>query len=314
MSGQNEHALQKVLIVDDAAPIHSLIRARLAGEGLELHSAYDGETGLRLALEVQPDLILLDLEMPEPGGFEVCRRLKSDPRTMNALVLFLTGGAATEQKLRGLELGAVDYLAKPFDSAELRARVRSSLRIKALLDLLSRKAMVDGSTGLWNRAFLEARLGGELSLARRTGRPLGCILIGIDRLNAVRDGQGHRLADEIVRGLAAAFLAECRTEDLVCRYGAAEFLVLTPNVGAEGATRLAERLRARGAAMQFQHGGHQGASPADVRITCSVGVAEFAPKAAPMIARAEQALAKAAAGGNCVVRDVPPDAVTKDAA
>src|SRR5438046_6266680 len=99
---------------------------------------------------------------------------------MNIPVVFLTGAGSTEEKIRGLELGAVDYVTKPFDIAELRARVRASLRTKYLLDLLSKKAMIDGLTGLWNRAYLDQRLDAEVSLARRNGQAFSCIMADVD--------------------------------------------------------------------------------------------------------------------------------------
>lgn len=294
---ENTQPPRKLLIIDDLVSIHTLIRARLASEGLEIHSAYDGETGLRLAAEVQPDLILLDVEMPEPSGFEVCRRLKSNAETMNTLIVFLTGATSTDEKIRGLNLGAVDYITKPFDSAELRARVRACLRTKYLLDLLAKKAMVDGLTGLWNRAYLDTRLGGELSLARRTGRSLACTLIDVDHFKAINDAYGHPFGDEVLRRVASVFLHECRTEDVVCRYGGEEFLVLTPNVGTDGAGILAERLRLKVAALRFKSGERE------VRITCSFGISEFAATDTPLVVAADKALYQAkAAGRNCVVK------------
>src|SRR3954470_6639439 len=127
---------QKVLIIDDSEMIHGLIRARLKDEPVELLFAADGVRGLQMAAEHAPDLVLLDVDMPEPDGFEVCRRLKADPATREIVVIFLTGASSTDQKLMGLELGAVDYVIKPFDPAELRARVKASLRTKQLLNSL----------------------------------------------------------------------------------------------------------------------------------------------------------------------------------
>jgi diguanylate cyclase (GGDEF)-like protein/PAS domain S-box-containing protein len=127
---------QKVLIIDDSEMIHGLVRARLRDEPVELLFAADGVRGLEMAKSHAPDLVLLDVDMPEPDGFEVCRRLKADPATREIAVIFLTGASSTQQKLMGLELGAVDYVIKPFDPAELRARVKASLRTKQLLNSL----------------------------------------------------------------------------------------------------------------------------------------------------------------------------------
>jgi diguanylate cyclase (GGDEF)-like protein/PAS domain S-box-containing protein len=127
---------QRVLIIDDSESIHALVRARLKDEPVELLNARDGNLGLEIARERTPDLILLDVDMPDPDGFEVCRRLKADAITREIPVIFLTGASSTDQKLKGLELGAIDYIIKPFDPAELRARVKASLRTKQLLDSL----------------------------------------------------------------------------------------------------------------------------------------------------------------------------------
>src|SRR3954465_5798510 len=136
----NDELGQRVLIIDDSDSIHALVRARLKDEPVELLNAADGTAGLELARAKMPDLILLDVDMPDPDGFEVCRRLKADAETRDVPVIFLTGASSTERKRQGLELGAVDYITKPFDPAELRARVRASLRTKHLLDVICEKA------------------------------------------------------------------------------------------------------------------------------------------------------------------------------
>jgi predicted signal transduction protein with EAL and GGDEF domain/FixJ family two-component response regulator len=123
---------QKLLVIDDSPDVHELVSIWLADQGVEIRFAPDGAHGLSAAAEWSPDLILLDVDMPGIDGFEVCRRLKANPDTRPVPVVFLSGAADTEQRLRGLELGAVDYVAKPFDPTELRARVRSNLAMRQL--------------------------------------------------------------------------------------------------------------------------------------------------------------------------------------
>jgi diguanylate cyclase (GGDEF)-like protein/PAS domain S-box-containing protein len=134
---------QTLLIVDDSADVHALVGAWLADEPVDLHAAYDGASGVAMARRLRPDLILLDVEMPGAiDGFAACALLKADPDLRDVPVVFLSGASTTDEKLRGLDLGASDYVTKPFDPAELRARVRASLRTKQLLDLLAQKAVV----------------------------------------------------------------------------------------------------------------------------------------------------------------------------
>ncbi|HTW93746.1 MAG TPA: diguanylate cyclase [Tepidisphaeraceae bacterium] len=235
----------KVLIIDDSALVHHLIRARLAGEAVEIFDAANGVEGLALAGEMLPDLILLDVEMPAPDGFEVCGQLKANPATVGIPIVFITGVSSTAEKIRGLELGAVDYVTKPFDPAELRARVRASLRTKYLLDLLNHKAQIDGVTGLWNRAYLQQRLEQEISMARRHGHPLGLILGDADHFRKVNETYGLHCGDAALRAMAAMMVESSRREDIICRFEGAGFAILTPGVADEGAAVLAERLRSK---------------------------------------------------------------------
>lgn len=132
--------MQKLLIVDDSPDVHELIRIWLANKPLEFFSCDTGEECLALAPELRPDVVLLDVELPGLDGFEVCRRLKANAATSEISIIFLTGASSTEEKLRGLELGAIDYITKPFDPAELRARVRAALNTRRLTGLLADKA------------------------------------------------------------------------------------------------------------------------------------------------------------------------------
>src|SRR5438874_7041601 len=261
---------QRVLVIDDSKNVHALIKARLAGEPVELHFCLSTAQGMMLASQVLPDLILLDVDMPDMDGFEVCRRLKGQPATMNIPVVFLTGAGSTEDKIRGLELGAVDYVTKPFEPAELRARVRAALRTKYLLDLLNKKAMIDGLTGLWNRTFFDQPLAAQLSLSRRSGQPVAIVLCDLDNFKQINDRCGHLTGDEALRIVAACMQATCRIEDVVCRFGGEEFGIIVPNTPSDRALIMAERLRKNIEKLQLQHRG------VPVPIMCSFGIADVA--------------------------------------
>jgi two-component system cell cycle response regulator len=274
----------KVLMIDNARMMHGVVRARLAADGLEFHSAFSGEEGLDTAKTLRPDVILLDVEMPTPNGFEVCRRLKEDPEFANTPVIFLTGVSSTEEKIRGLNLGAIDYVTKPFDAAELQARVRAALRNKELLDLLAKKAMIDGLTGLYNRGYLNQRLAEELAHSRRHNRPMSCVMLDVDHFKSINDTHGHGFGDFVLKEVACILQQHCRAEDIACRYGGEEFAVLARETGAEAAMPFAERLRAAIAAGPFSRGA------ISVSVTVSLGVADLGDGADGLVEHADRAL------------------------
>ncbi len=262
---------QKVLIVDDAPAMRALISARLRNEQLDIRSADSGAAGLQMAREWQPDLILLDVNMPDTDGFQVCRELKADPNTWRSQVVFLTGAAATDEKIKGLNVGATDYITKPFEPAELLARVRACLRTKFLLDLLADRAMLDGLTGLWNRTYFDQRLASEIAGALRSGGPLACVMCDLDHFKNMNDTYGHPFGDNVLRQVGAEMVAGCRGNDVVCRYGGEEFVILARGSDGPGTAMLVERIRASIERLEFYHNGTV------VKITCSFGVAQANP-------------------------------------
>lgn len=232
-----------VLVIDDSADVHRLLRARLSQEELSFVSAYSGAEGLVAAERMQPSLITLDLNMDGMDGFEVLRQLKAKPVTQQIPVIILSTQASREDKVKAFDLGAVDYVAKPFEFTELRVRVRSAIRVHQLVQMLAQKAKVDGLTGLWNRAFFDGRWAEEFARASRYGQPLSVMLIDCDRFKSINDDFGHPAGDSLLQGLARIIQRECRQTDLACRYGGEEFIVIMPGTDADEATVLAERIR-----------------------------------------------------------------------
>ena len=275
----------KILVIDDSSDIHTLVKVRLSKEQFVIHCASDGAAGLAAAREFEPDLILRDIDMPERDGFAVCADLKGNPTTQDIPIIFLSGAASTKDKIRGLELGATDYVTKPFDPAELQARVRASLRTRELVELLSKKAMIDGLTGLWNRTYLDMHVTIELSSARRSNQPLSCIMADVDCFKSINDTYGHSFGDDVLRAIAAVFTRNCRVEDIVCRYGGEEFTILLPNTSLHRAAELAERLRIAIESLPFFY------RDVPVSVTCSLGVANLRESIPPSILElADQAL------------------------
>ncbi|MGA2499862.1 MAG: diguanylate cyclase [Tepidisphaeraceae bacterium] len=284
--------LQKLLVIDDSESIHALLRVRLRDECVEIFSALDGPAGLEMAKQVSPDLVFLDVDMPVTNGFAVCQELKLDALTTSVPVIFLTGASSTDEKIRGLDAGAIDYITKPFDAAELRARVRAGLRTKFLLDLLSKKAMIDGLTGLWNRAYFDQRLAAETSLAERSGHPLSVVMADIDYFKRINDRFGHPCGDEVLRTAGQLLTESCRKEEVVCRYGGEEFAVVVPNSAIDDATGLAGRFNRIIASHEFVCRGVR------TPLTCSFGVAELArARSCDVVELADQALYRAKQNG-----------------
>ncbi len=257
---------QTILIIDDSPDIHQLLKVRLKNLDVALAHALSGAEGKVKAEETQPDLILLDVHMPEASGFDVCRDLKASSTTQNIPVIFLTGAADVDQKVLGFELGAVDYIQKPFDSAELNARVRAALRTKRFQDMLAQRAMIDGLTGLWNRTHFEMRLQEEVAATQRYDRPLSLIMLDVDHFKSLNDNHGHPFGDEVLQAVGEALAETARTSDWACRYGGEEFSLILRETNLEGAIILAERLRKLIEGLTLRNKGQ------DVRVTASFGV------------------------------------------
>ncbi len=258
---------QSVLVIDDSSDVHDLLGVRLKPEGVQLHRALSGEEGVELASELRPDLILLDIDLPNLTGFEVCRRLKTSVATASIPIIFLTGAAEVHDKVQGFDLGAVDYVTKPFEPAELRARVRAALRTKRYQDLLATRANLDGLTGLWNRAYFGLRFEEEMAAARRYGRSVSLLLFDLDHFKRFNDDYGHPFGDLVLQRTGEVLLSLLRVTDTPCRYGGEEFAVILTETDLAGAVRTAERVQEalRWINLPQKMG-------ADVRVTASFGV------------------------------------------
>ena len=292
----------KVLVVDDSPEALAIAQARLAKEELEIQCAAGGQAGLDAARSFRPDLVLLDVDMPDLSGFDVCRAMKADPELCMIPVIFLSGFDSSQDRVEGLDIGAVDYVAKPFDAFELRARVRAALRTKRLQDLLVERAHVDPLTELPNRRALDDCLLREWARAQRQGKGLSVVMADLDRFKLINDTHGHPAGDQVLRMAARIIAAQCRQSALPARYGGEEFAIVVPEEPADAAALLAERCRDEIARARIAIDGQA------VGVTASFGVADSrwaaSPESLVELADANLYLAKQA-GRNTVVSAEP---------
>ena len=216
----------RVLVIDDSPQVCELLRSRLADMLIDFRFVQTGGEALDTANHNGTDLILLDINLCDMSGLEVCRLLKQMPQTHDIPVIFLSGVDDMAAKVRAFDLGAVDYIVKPFEPAELRARVRSALRTKALMDMLTVQAQIDGLSGLRNRRYFDQRLDEEAEAARRYARNLGLLLIDVDQFKQINDSFGHPAGDQIIQRFAALLSYTARKSDVACRYGGDEFALI----------------------------------------------------------------------------------------
>lgn len=283
----------KVLIVDDSPDALALARVRLGKEGHEIVVADGGRAGLAMAAREMPDLILLDVDMPDMSGFDVCRALKADSDLCMIPIIFVSGSGGPEDKIKGLDLGAVDYVTKPFDAFELRARVNAALRTKHMQDLLIERARIDPLTGLANRRGLAERLQQEWARIQRHGGKLSFIMGDVDHFKRINDTHGHSVGDRALCEVAGAIAGQCRATDLPSRWGGEEFAIVVPDEAAAGAAELAERCRAAVEDISISIG------PETVRATASFGVADASTSDSPeaLTEQADEALGRAKHAG-----------------
>jgi diguanylate cyclase (GGDEF)-like protein len=236
----NRRAL--ILIIDDEVANIEILNAALEDD-YELCFAISGEEAIEIALAALPDLILLDVLMPGIDGYEVCRRLKEDKLIADVPIIFTTGLDDQEAEVRGLALGAIDYITKPISPGIVRARVRNHLELKHMRDELAELAVTDALTGLGNRRRLEQTLNQETARLGRTADWLSVIILDIDFFKQFNDTYGHPAGDRCIAMIAAALnRAVRRAADLIARYGGEEFACVLPGVGHEEAMAVARNI------------------------------------------------------------------------
>jgi two-component system cell cycle response regulator len=305
-----------VLLVEDSSAIRALVRRMLVAGGHTVVEASGGAAALAACRERQPDVMLLDVEMPEMSGWDVLAAMKADPELRDVPVVFLTGRSVTTDIVEGLRLGAHDYLRKPCQPTELLARVQAAARVKRLQDELRRRneeldlvSRTDVLTGLRNRRHVEEYLARLVSLARRNVEPIAVLVIDIDWFKTVNDTYGHDAGDAVLREVAGRMEGCIRLEDMIGRWGGEEFLVVLPNTAADGAAELAERLRQVVADEPCRLAGGDA-----VQVTISVGcAASLIDDAGSLVRSADAAMYEAKQSGRNRVVVAPSDDLARPA-
>ena len=257
----------KILIVDDTTANIEILYKILHGE-YDVYFAKNGRDGIKVVQREMPDLILLDIMMPEMDGYQVCTQLKADPLTASIPVIFITAMGSEEDETKGLDYGAIDYLTKPISPPIVRARVRNHLELKRSRDTLEalgrelvdknlelkKLAREDGLTGLANRRHFNEILEAEIKRAYRTRQFLSLILCDVDYFKRFNDFYGHVAGDKCLQVIGATLLSTfMRAGDLPARYGGEEFAVILPETTPDSAEKLAEKLRQKVVARAIPH-------------------------------------------------------------
>lgn len=291
-----------IVIVDDDPAIRRLMRLLLRRGGYEIVEFANGTDAREALVTTGWDLAILDRRLPDMDGVELCHELKTHPEFKARYIIMLTGEAEPKDKIEGLDLGADDYITKPFQSAELLARIRAAKRIvdlqKELLETnkrLERLSITDGLTGLYNHRYFQDELARAFEESERYGRPLSLVIIDLDFFKKINDTHGHAVGDEVLKAVSKMFQESIRSTDLVARYGGEEFTVMMPETTLDDALAFAEKIRALVAARAVP------TQAGPIPITVSIGVS-MAPDPAIATARelivaADDALYRAKGGG-----------------
>ncbi|HYN85669.1 MAG TPA: diguanylate cyclase [Pyrinomonadaceae bacterium] len=257
----------KVLVVDDEPDKLEMIAFALRREGYDVRTAADGIEGLDAVAALQPDLIITDVMMPRLDGYELARRVRSNPLTRFIPIIIQSAARGAAQDVRlGSEIGALGYITDPSDIDLLRARARTLLEFKDYLDSCEEAAFTDHLTGLANRRRFERQLEREEARTRRYGRPFCLLLLDVDNFKEVNDTNGHDAGDEAIRALANVIQSGTRGIDTGARVGGDELAVIMPETDFAHGAEAAERLRQAVAEREIANVG---------RITSSFGLAEF---------------------------------------
>ena len=303
---------QRVLIVDDE-PTNIKILSKIVEPYAAVYFALSGEAALALVASKQPDLILLDIVMPGMDGYEFIQQLKQDPLTEKIPVIFVTEKHEENEEIKGLELGAIDYITKPLSAALAQARIKNHLELKHTRDLLEDLSASDGLTGIPNRRAFDKALETEWKKAMRMQMPISLIMMDIDYFKQFNDKFGHLAGDDALVGISKLIHSTAaRASDFAARYGGEEFAVILPGLKINKAFVFAKKLQALVARVQVGGSGFAFKE----KITLSYGLATSIPEAKSnpdsLIMAADEMLYRAKQKGrDCIQPDLSRNFITQ---
>lgn len=260
--------MKTILIVDDEPDILRVMGSRLTQAGYTVCTAASGADALARLDDLAPDLILLDICMPDMDGREVVAKMRSNPALSSVPVIFLTALDSTDDKVTGLATGVNDYIVKPVDSRELVARIEATLRLS---DRYAELSQQDELTGLHNYNFFEKQFTQMFAVARRYGRVFSVLVIDVNKLKILNDTRGHLCGNFVLQEISRYLVQSLRTVDVVARYGGDEFAVILPETDTAQATELTARLRQSLGKLTLTYRG------AALQTGVSIGVATYEP-------------------------------------
>lgn len=272
-------AKQTVLIVDDSPLAVKILRNMLEDE-YEVISSFSGEDGYELAISNNPDIIVLDVVMSGMDGYEVCQKLKSNVLTKNIPVIFISALGDMEDERKGLEIGAIDYISKPFSEPIVKIRIKNHLELKRIHDILSELSSLDGLTGLYNRRYFDQEMKIRWEKAIQDDTPLSLMLIDIDHFKKYNDNYGHLEGDECLK-LVAQGIKNCTNgkDTVAARFGGEEFVCIMSGANIDTALELANKILYSTPAQKIPFAY---SSVADV-VTISIGLGTIHPNNAVML-------------------------------
>lgn len=267
----NSNEQSTILIVDDMTT-NILILSDLLKDDYSIKVAKTGAKAIEIANTQDIDLILLDIEMPQLNGYEVCKILKESQKTKNIPIIFVTAKNSEADEEVGLNLGAIDYITKPFSKTIVKLRIKNHIKLKEKTDLLEQLSMYDGLTNIKNRRFFDEIFEKTFNDVKREKTNLALMMIDIDYFKPYNDNYGHGKGDEALKDVAYALnKALCRPNDLVARYGGEEFVALLKNIDNAGLISVAENIIKTINDLKIEHN----FSKISNILTISIGIAHF---------------------------------------